>query len=142
MAERLIVFGSGGHAKVVLDAVLARTPEREIIVLDDRAEAAGKPILNLEVSGSRDLLAGLGEAPVVPAIGDNRARSELVSWLVQTGHKLEAVIHPTATVAASAEIQPGAFLAAGAIVNACAPRARTTTSPRSSTPARRSITIA
>jgi sugar O-acyltransferase (sialic acid O-acetyltransferase NeuD family) len=118
MAERLVVFGSGGHAKVVLDAVLAQTPGREVIVLDDQPDAAGKSILKLEVSGSRDLLTELGEAPIVPAIGNNLARSELMSWLQQNGHRLEAVIHPATTVAASADIQPGAFLAAGAIVNA------------------------
>lgn len=118
MAERLVVFGSGGHAKVVLDAVLARSPERQVIILDDDPQAIGKTVLGIEVAGSRDLLSRMEAAPVVPAIGNNLNRSELVRWLDQSGYGLEAVIHPAATVAASAEIAPGAFVAAGAIVNA------------------------
>ena len=117
MANRLVVFGSGGHAQVVLDAVLVRTRDRDVIVLDDDPAACGKKILGFRVSGSRDLLAELSGATVMPAIGNNSRRSEIMSWLEEEGHRLESVIHPAATISPSATVGPGAFVAAGAVVN-------------------------
>lgn len=117
MTGRLILFGSGGHAKVMVEAIRARTPSRPLVILDDAPEAAGRTILGLPVTGGRDWLsANLPDAPVALGIGDNRARSALVEWLAEQGCTLETVIHPSAIVGASVEIGPGAFLAAGAIV--------------------------
>ena len=118
MPDTIVVLGSGGHAKVVIDAVLARTPAREIIVLDDSAASFGKTILGIEVSGTWNDCSRFRSAGFVPAVGDNRARAELVDWLDQNGLRLETVIHPAACVAGSAVIGPGCFISAGAIVMA------------------------
>jgi sugar O-acyltransferase (sialic acid O-acetyltransferase NeuD family) len=115
MADRLVIFGAGGHAKVVAEAALARTPGREIIILDDAIE--GRTMISgFPVSGGRDQLAALSDVPVVPAIGDNRARAQLIEWLLKRGHRLETIIHPSATVADSVKIDAGSFVSAGAIV--------------------------
>ena len=117
MSDELIVFGSGGHAKVVVEAVLARTPGRRIVLLDDDRNAVARTLLGISVSGTREWLsANLPDAPVALGIGNNRARADLVEWLSQTGRKLEPVIHPSAVVGSTVEIGDGAFLAAGAIV--------------------------
>ena len=116
MPDRIIVFGSGGHAKVVVEAILARTPDREVVLLDDAAEAAGRSIFGIAVSGGRQKLAALSGSPVVPAIGDNQARSDLLAWLGEQGHALEAVVHPNAVVAPSVQLSPGAFVSAGAVI--------------------------
>lgn len=117
MSEPLIVFGSGGHAKVIVEAVLARTPEREIVILDDDPRSAARTILGLPVSGTREwLAANAAGAPVALGIGDNRARSALVEWLAAEGRSAETVVHPSAIVGASVEIGAGAFAAAGAIL--------------------------
>lgn len=114
MPDRLIVFGSGGHAKVVVEACLAKAPAREIILLDD-AKDQGRVIFNFAVSGGRDRLESLRGTPVALAIGDNKARSELMAWLMSQGHSLESVIHPAATVGRSVTIGEGVFVGAGAI---------------------------
>jgi sugar O-acyltransferase (sialic acid O-acetyltransferase NeuD family) len=116
MADPLIVFGSGGHAKVVVEAALAGASAREIVLLDDSEEARGRSIFGIRVSGGRDRLAGLRGVPVAPAVGDNKARASLVEWLRQGGHILETIIHPSATVGGSVAIAPGAFVSAGAVV--------------------------
>lgn len=115
MADRLIIFGSGGHAKVVAEAALACSPGREIVFLDDAEESRARSIFGIAVSGGRGELESLRETPVALGIGDNRARSELMSWLSGQGRSLENVIHPTAVAGPSVEIGAGAFLAAGAI---------------------------
>lgn len=116
--NRAILMGAGGHAKVVLDAVLACAPGREVIVLDDAA-AIGRPLLHLAVAGRRGWLAEHGRPSdtIVPAIGDNSARLALIDWAEQAGHAIETVIHPGAIVGRAVEMAAGSFLAAGAIVN-------------------------
>jgi sugar O-acyltransferase (sialic acid O-acetyltransferase NeuD family) len=116
MPDSIVIFGSGGHAKVVIDAVLARTPQRKIIILDDADDCASRSIFGNPVTGGRDVLEKLGDTPVAPAVGNNHARASLMKWLTQQGHSLEEVIHPGAILAQSAVIDRGAFVAAGAII--------------------------
>jgi sugar O-acyltransferase (sialic acid O-acetyltransferase NeuD family) len=115
MSDRLVVFGSGGHAKVVVEAALATTPHREIVLLDDSDEAQGRSIFTMKVLGGRGRLDSLRGTAVALGIGDNQARWKLMQWLREQGHELETVIHPAAVVMASVTVGPGAFLSAGAI---------------------------
>src|SRR5690242_749178 len=111
MPDRLVVFGSGGHAKVVIEAVLARTPDRKVVVLDDSDGEGAGSVLGLRVLGDRNHLDS--SSRVIPAIGDNQARARLISWLLDQGHALETVIHPSAVVARSVIIGAGTFVSAG-----------------------------
>ena len=121
MDERLILFGAGGHAKVVLEAFLARCPNGEIAVLDDDPARAGASLLGHPVRGPREWLAGNWPGiAVMPAIGDNRRRDELIRDLKRLKRPLRTIIHPAAIVSPSARIGDACFLAAGAIVNAAA----------------------
>jgi sugar O-acyltransferase (sialic acid O-acetyltransferase NeuD family) len=115
MADRLVVFGCGGHAKVVIEAVLARTPNREIVILDDDPATHGGSVLDIRVAGGRELLSGFRGSPVVLAVGSNNARSKVMQWLGEQGHELETVIHPAAFVGSTANIAEGVFVSAGAI---------------------------
>lgn len=117
--DRLIVFGAGGHAKVVLEAVLAGFPDCAMTILDDRAGAAPGELLGVPVVGGRiwldDHWPGV---PVFPAIGSNAARAELIDWLIKSGREVASVIDPSARLSPSATLGSGGFLAPGAIVNA------------------------
>jgi sugar O-acyltransferase (sialic acid O-acetyltransferase NeuD family) len=117
--DRLIVFGAGGHAKVVLEAVRASFPDCALAIIDDDPAAVGTALLGIPVSGGRDWLAEQWPgAPVFPAIGSNAARAELIGWLGRSGRQVAAVVHPRALLSPSATLGPGGFLAPGAIVNA------------------------
>jgi len=115
MAERIIVFGAGDHAKVVVETVLASRPDRQIVLLDDAEQRKGLTIFGIAVSGGREQLDSLRTVPIALGIGDNRARSALLRWLTEQGRALETLIHPSATVSNSVKIGEGAFLGAGAI---------------------------
>ena len=115
MPDPLIVFGSGGHAKVVVEAVLMKEADRKLILLDDATTSCRQSVFGIRVFGGRPELEQFRGCPVIVAIGDNYARSELISWLRQENHRLQTVIHPAAIVGASVEIGDGSFLGAGAI---------------------------
>lgn len=117
MTGPLIVFGSGGHAKVMIEAVRARSPDRPLTILDDDPRSANRTLLGVPVRGTREWLSSnLPGARIGLGIGDNRARAALIDWLAEQGREVETVIHPSAIVGATAEIGAGAFLAAGSIV--------------------------
>lgn len=117
--ERIIVYGAGGHAKVVLEAARAAWPGIEIAVLDDDPERAGTALLGIAVRGDESWLNAHWEgAGIVPAIGGNAVRAALVERLRGRGRPLVPLVHPSAIVSPSARIGEGAFVAPGAIVNA------------------------
>lgn len=101
---------------MLIEAVRARSPGRNIILLDDAGQAA-RTVLGLQVTGTREwLTSNMSLASVALGIGDNRARTELIGWLRSHDRALETVIHPSAIIGNTAEIGEGAFLAAGSIV--------------------------
>ena len=117
--SQLILFGSGGHAKVVLEAIRAAFPGCAVAILDDDPEATRRTLLGEAIAGGRMWLDGnWPDAAVVPAVGTNKARADLVDWLKGKGRTPASVVHPGAIVSPSALIGGGAFLAPGAIVNA------------------------
>lgn len=117
--DRLIVFGAGGHAKVVIEAVLAGFPGCAMTILDDRAGAAPGELLGIPVRGGRGWLDdNWPGVPVFPAIGHNGARAGLIDWLLECGREAASVVDPGARLSPSATLGPGGFLAPGAIVNA------------------------
>jgi len=119
LSNAFVIFGSGGHAKVVVESVRAAHPTAAITMLDDDPQALGREVLGLAVEGDRGWLSDhWPEAVVVPAIGNNRVRIEVVKWLLAIGRRLGTVLDPRAIASPSAEIGGGSFLAPGAIVNA------------------------
>jgi len=115
-----VIVGAGGHAKVVLDALLACGTQRErILVTDDAPELRGREILGFPIQ----VPVALPEFAAVSfhvAIGDGVQRERLSHALTAAGAIQLSVVHPAATIAASAVLRAGAFIAARAIVGPAA----------------------
>lgn len=114
MPGPIAVIGAGGHAKVVVAALLASGVEVGGI-LDDDAEKRGSRVLGVPVCGAISDLPGLNCVGAVLGIGENRTRQRLA---VTGGARWVTVIHPTAVVDPSVRIGPGSVVFAGAIVEA------------------------
>ncbi len=108
---RLLVVGAGGHAKVVIDA--ARAAGHDVVAAVGSAEGTAD-ILGIPVVPDATAVTADG---FIIAVGDNRRRAALFSEYVVTGLAATTVVHPSAVIAASAEIADGTFVAAGAVVN-------------------------
>ena len=116
---RLVVFGGGGHAKVVIDAAEKSECFGEILLADDAPACWGKQIMGHRVIGGREALLSLqGARPqVIVAIGSNATRPMVATWLLEHCFELATVIHPSVQLGKGARIGAGSFLAAGVVVN-------------------------
>jgi sugar O-acyltransferase (sialic acid O-acetyltransferase NeuD family) len=115
-----VLYGAGGHAKVVLEALLASDPTLNAVILDENSARHGTQFLGFPVLGGRDWLTPERAlaSTVIPAIGDNVARQSALEWIRSVGARCGTVIHPSCQVSPSVRIAEGVFLAAGTIVNA------------------------
>ena len=117
----LLIFGAGGHGKVVAETARAIGSWNEIMFADDAypqvKSVDGYPVI-ADFSGARSMVGDLTD--VIVAIGDNRKRSDLTMELRQSGFNLVTLIHPAAVVAKSAHIETGTVIFAQAVVQAAA----------------------
>lgn len=120
--EPLVVWGAGGHARVVLE-ILNLTRQYEIVgFLDDTRNEA----VTTDASGRGPFLAGrerldslLRESvnKIVLAFGHCSARYEISALVLKKGFELVTAIHPAAVVSSDSTIGSGTVVTAGAIVN-------------------------
>lgn len=117
--RRMILFGAGGHAKVVYDAILTAMPGVSIEVFDGDPARTGAAFFRSTI-----LFAPVGG--VIPAglvhiaIGDNRVRRKIGAAIAAQGRNLMTVVHPAGVVSPGAKMGNGVFVAAAAIVSAAA----------------------
>ena len=105
----ILVIGSGGHAKVVVDAIRSNGPA-SIVVIDDAPGAQGRMLLGVPVSAPASATGHQGGFHV--AIGDNDSRMRKTAELLGALSP-RVVVHSRASVSSSSSIGAGAFLAAG-----------------------------
>jgi sugar O-acyltransferase (sialic acid O-acetyltransferase NeuD family) len=123
----LLIWGGGGHGKVVADLVraagyrVAGFVDADAAKLGRQVEPGGGCVVMLQ----GDLLARVrdhGRLPegidgVALAIGDNRLRLDCLARLGD-GVPAPALVHPSAVVSPSASVDRGSVVFAGALVNA------------------------
>ena len=115
--ETSIVFGCGGHGKVVVDAMTGQGLRIDFI-LDDAPSL--EQLFGIPVAASREFLTSVspGRLVFIVAIGDNRKRRSIYDRLISVGGRPRTVIHKSATLSPTSSIGHGSFVNAGAIVNA------------------------
>jgi sugar O-acyltransferase (sialic acid O-acetyltransferase NeuD family) len=113
--ERIFLVGAGGHGLVVLDALERADSKAKVCILDDNVDRVGRKFLDLSVQRFDPDMKISGDGFHV-CIGDNGARSRLFGVLSGAGGSPVTVIHPGATIARSAKIGGGTFIAARAVV--------------------------
>lgn len=114
-----LLVGAGGHASVVLDALMVAEPNAAIEVRDDDPDSARAMLLGHGVS-SPALPDAVTHGHVHVAIGSNASRRRLGLAFLAVGYKLLSIVHPKATISSYASLGEGVFVAAGATI---APRA-------------------
>jgi sugar O-acyltransferase (sialic acid O-acetyltransferase NeuD family) len=121
LKAKLLVFGAGGHAKVVIDIIEQQGGYEIAGLLDDDAGRKGSRFFGYDVFGTRAELPALhstGLRHAIVAIGDNAGRAGIAALLAQQGWQFASAIHPRASIGRGAEIGAGSVVMAGCVVNA------------------------
>ncbi|WP_394200867.1 acetyltransferase [Shewanella waksmanii] len=122
MKANAYIIGSGGHAKVVIDAIEAEGKYQIAGLIDDYREQ-GKTTLGYPVLGSlepllKELSRNSQRLNLFIAIGDNSQRKTISTKIVK--NKINAnfltIIHPKAQVSPHATVEAGSIIMANAII--------------------------
>ena len=111
-----VVYGAGGHGKVVAE-VLCASGCTVYGFIDDNAALSGSTISGLPVFLAEEWLHSHSESRIGLGIGDNRAREE-AAWRVRRHNSRPiTAIHPSAVLAKSAKIAEGVVILPTAVLN-------------------------
>lgn len=121
---RLLIWGAGGHAKVVAD--VARASGWEVVAfLDDDPAKQGQLFYGAPVRGPQTLtpIPSPGgraepECSVFVAIGNNAVRERIMARVAASGQTSPVLVDPSARVSPTAVLEPGTVVMAGAVVQA------------------------
>jgi sugar O-acyltransferase (sialic acid O-acetyltransferase NeuD family) len=114
--DHCVVVGAGGHARVVMDALLCSADiQNSYVFVDDDVALHGVVMLGVAVLGSVTQWVQHGTCFHV-AVGTNRTREMLFCRLVGVGGVPFAVTHPAACVSKFAHVSEGSFVAARAVI--------------------------
>lgn len=114
MKQKLVILGSGGHGRVVLD-IARKNGYQDIVFLDDHPKTDavdGAPI----VGSCADAIL-YADADFFVAIGDNWVREKLQCELSKKGLQVVSLIHPQAILADAVSLGAGVVVMAGAVIN-------------------------
>ncbi len=117
----LIIFGGGGHGKTVIELVQAVGSYRIVGVIDDGlppgSDVIGVPVLggakDLEEWHNRGVRLAVN---AVGGIGNVGVRIKIFDILAQAGFFCPALVHPTAVIERSSQLDAGAQVLAHAYV--------------------------
>ncbi|MGH9611840.1 MAG: acetyltransferase [Bryobacteraceae bacterium] len=116
--EPIVVLGSGGHAKVIID-ILQSVGGWEIMGCVSPAQ--GKSVLGIRVAGDDSILPHLlksGVRNAFVAIGDNYLRQKIANHARTIGFCLPNAVSPRAIVSQYVKLGCGIAIMPGAVVNA------------------------
>ncbi|HEY4185082.1 MAG TPA: acetyltransferase [Polyangia bacterium] len=113
--SHIVVYGAGGHGRVVADAALSAG--FELLGFLDDALPVGHDIFGWRVLGNADWLRGRLDVAVALGVGANAARARAAETLTRAGATLATVVHPSAVLSPRAEVGAGTVVFALAVLN-------------------------
>ncbi len=117
--QDIILLGAGGHARSVIDSIIAGKKYRVVGYSDNHEYYDGKYEVICNDSGLEQLyLSGVHYAFVcIGYLGNNDIREQLYERLKQIGFHIPVIIDPTAAIAVDAVIGEGTYIGKCAVVN-------------------------
>lgn len=121
--QSYILFGAGGHAAVVLEAIAAAGMSPPVAILDADLARHGNIFHGVEIRGSDALFAELIAHGVrhfamgIGSVAATRLRQSIFAQAISLGGEAVTVVHPQAFRSPTAEIGVGSQLLVRAIVN-------------------------
>lgn len=120
MNRPLVIYGSGGHGKVVADAALCAGWHVLGFADDDPGKrdalVLGLPVVAIGFDSTIAYCRAQNSHAVI-ALGDNRVRQRVFDAACRAQVEMATIIHPSAVISPSAAIGHGSVVFAHAVVN-------------------------
>lgn len=122
--DNIVIIGSSGHAKVIID-IVQQEGKYNVVGLLDQFRDVGEKTLGYPVLGKEEDLPKLIKAHALKgaiiAIGDNFVRSKVAVRIEEISPDLPFVsaVHPKASIAMEVSIGEGTVVMAGVSINPC-----------------------
>jgi sugar O-acyltransferase (sialic acid O-acetyltransferase NeuD family) len=120
--DRVLVWGAGGHGKVVVDALMLSTEWEIAGIIDEDSKKNGAEVLGVKVSWLDGNLLETARrfkcGAVTIAIGDNFTRHEKFQQIRSAGLRPVNVIHPGAQISQFVKIGEGVTILAATTISA------------------------
>lgn len=116
---KIVIFGSGGQARVVAAIVLQEKKHQLVGFIDPLAKHPKEKIFNLPILGGLEIIPKLVKQKVngfVIGIGNNQTRAKRFNQLKKLGLQPVCAIHPTADIGRDVAIGNGTVVNMGAII--------------------------
>jgi UDP-perosamine 4-acetyltransferase len=120
--KKVIVIGSGGHAKMVID-ILHEMKGLQIIGITSKTMVKNSIFCGYPVLGTDDILRTyVGDVNCYAAMGlggfkDNKLREALFIHIKSIGFRFINIIHPSSIISNKAVLGEGVMIFPGAIIN-------------------------
>ncbi len=117
----IVMYGGGGHGKILIDLLRALGRYHLIGIVDD-GRAAGEYVMGIPILGNAEKLPEIRASGIklainaVGGIGNPDLRIAIFERLRQAGFECPALIHPWALIEPSATIADGAHILARAYI--------------------------
>jgi len=116
----IIIVGAGGHARVLIDTLLA-SGVQILGIVDANTEQVGGKIRGIPVLGGDEVLHGFtpGNILLVNGIGSSRStdlRKVVYERFTAEGYEFMNAIHPSAVISPSAVLMSGVQIMAGVVI--------------------------
>tara|TARA_Y100001970_G_scaffold284775_1_gene402865 strand:- start:2987 stop:3610 length:624 start_codon:yes stop_codon:yes gene_type:complete len=117
--KKIIVIGSGGHARVVIDTLISLNFDIQGII-DVNFKNQKEKILNYPILGDFKKLNefDIKKNLICIAIGDINIKQKYIDLILSYGFKTPTIIHPSAFVSKNSIIGQGVFVNAKSTINA------------------------
>lgn len=106
----MIVYGAGGHGKVLHDIALCSN-EDDVIKFADDSDV--RSFAGVDVISPSDIPS---TETIIIAVGDNKVRNRIAESLLN--HEFKTLIHPKSCVSRSVKMGEGTAVMAGSVINA------------------------
>jgi sugar O-acyltransferase (sialic acid O-acetyltransferase NeuD family) len=123
LKPKIVIFGSCGHAKVIID-IIESDSSFELVGFIDKFKSVGDEILGYKIIGDEqslpDLMVDYGFHQGVIGIGDNFVRSKVVRTITELAPNFRFVncIHKSAKISKHLDMGIGNVVMPGATINA------------------------
>ncbi|MEK2687645.1 acetyltransferase [Bdellovibrio sp. GT3] len=118
--KKIVIFGCGGHAKVVFDIIQSKSDFSVAAFFDNNPKETnflGAPVFS-DIQQLKNYANENQVSHAIVAIGNNDARKKLQIEAAQIGFNLPVLVHSSSIISSTANLGAGSVVFPGVIVNA------------------------